>query len=241
MPHGLKAIALFLIGLNLSTVALAQEGRMESVVVTASYIDDDNRRGTPPNIYKSVPADFILTQLTCSSGTRDAVERKAELSSVFEEVTRTVRETPGFDLAAGEANGALAPIETVRFSDVYASSSYDQRGRFDLVLMTDRKDERTFEGLFKRAEDFVDDLEMSGRAECFLDDEQFLGLRDASKHRADIISEIADEVRRLKEMFAPARITITGLEGQVVSQPSGPLELQLFVPYSLSLQSGDDD
>jgi hypothetical protein len=102
----------------------------------------------------------------------------------------------------------------------------------------DTKAGEPFDRLMKRAEDFVMTIKTAGRAEAYLGDDQFIGARDVTKHRADLVADIATEVRGLQALLAPARVTLTGLENRIVTQPSGPLELEMFVPYTLTVESG---
>jgi hypothetical protein len=34
-------------------------------------------------------------------------------------------------------------------------------------------------------------------------------------------------------------VTITGLDSRIITQPSGPLELEIFIPYTLTIESGE--
>jgi hypothetical protein len=34
-------------------------------------------------------------------------------------------------------------------------------------------------------------------------------------------------------------VVLTGLENRIITQPSGPLELEIFIPYTLTLESGE--
>ena len=95
-----------------------------------------------------------------------------------------------------------------------------------------------FEALMKRAKSFVDSINTAGRSEAYLGDNQFIGATDVAKHRADLVADIAAEVTALKTSFAPAKVTLTGLESRIITQPSGPLELEIFIPYTLTVESG---
>lgn len=214
--------------------ALAQD--MERVIVTANRVEASDMRSAPA-VYRQIPADFVLVAVTYQSATRDTGERAKELETMFDRLRAKAAKTAGYSLQGGTLGQSMAEIDTVLFTDVY-TTDYSGTGRFTLTLSIDTKPEESFEGLMKRAQKFVDDIAVAGRAESYLGNDQFIGARDVAKHRADLVNDIATEVRTLKASFAPASVTLTGLEGRIITQPSGPLELEIFIPYTLVIESG---
>ena len=60
-------------------------------------------------------------------------------------------------------------------------------------------------------------------------------------HREALLRKIADDTKLLQSIFtsggqSPA-ISMAGLEGRVLYRPSGPLELEMYIPYSIVLGS----
>lgn len=231
----LKHLIIGLAALAMSSPVTAQE-RQDTIVVTGSRIDIDNLK-TAPNIFQSVRADFVQVELNYSTGSRQASERRSELSAMYNRLLETVDRTEGYSLLGGDVGYATAPIETVLFSDVFRD--YNSRAQFSLTLNIDTRPNETFEALFERAEAFVESIPLEGRAEAYLDDEQYLGARNTSRYRTALLSNIKAEADRLKSLFAPAEVTIQGLESRIITQPSGPLELEIFIPYEMSVETGD--
>jgi len=214
---------------------LAQE--MERSIVTSNRMVDGGRRNAPA-VYRRVPADFVMVAVTYQSGTRDTAERSKELETMFNRLKAKAAKTAGFSLGGGTLGQTTADIETVLFTDVY-KTDYSNSGRFTLTLNIDTRPDESFEALMARAKAFISSMEMAGRSEAYLGDEQFIGARDVAKHRADLVADIAAEISGLKTSFAPAKVTLTGLESRIITQPSGPMELEIFIPYTLTLVSGD--
>lgn len=214
--------------------ALAQD--MERMMVTSNQVSEGQRRSAPA-VYRQIPADFVMVSLTYQSATRDTGERARELETMFNRLKAKVAKTKGVTLAGGTLGRSMADIDTVLFTDVY-ENEYGGTGRFTLTLSIDTKPEESFEALMARAEVFVGGIEIAGRSEAYLGDNQFIGARDVAKHRADLVADIATEVVNLKKSFAPAAVTLTGLESRIITQPSGPLELEIFIPYTLTVESG---
>lgn len=210
---------------------------MERMMVTSNRVEE-SARVRAPAVYRQIPADFVMVALTYQSATRDTAERRKELETMFNKLKAKADKTAGFSLAGGTLGQSMSDINTVLFTDVF-TTDYSGTGRFTLTLSIDTREGESFEALMKRADQFVKSIETSGRAEAYLGDSQFIGARDVAKHRADLVADIATEVRGLRELFAPARVTLTGLESRIITQPSGPLVLEIFIPYTLRVESGE--
>ena len=213
---------------------------MERMMVTANQVEESARISAPA-VYRQIPADFVMVAITYQSATRDAAERRKELETMFDRLKAKAGKTQGFSLAGGTLGQSMADIDTVLFTDVY-SSDYSGTGRFTLTLSIDTKEEESFEALMKRAQDFVASIDTQGRAEAYLGDTQYIGARDVAKHRADLVGDIAKEVSDLRRNFgmsSTTKVILTGLESRIITQPSGPLELEIFIPYTLTLEAGN--
>jgi hypothetical protein len=230
-------IAAGLLGLVMAGPATAQ-GQLQNVVVTASQIDIDDLVAAPA-VYRRVPADFVQVAVTYQSGTRDAAERKAELATMFDRLKKAITGAEGYALYGGTLGESSAPIDTILFDDVYRS--YGNQSSFTLTMSIDTRPAETFDKLMERTSKFVKDIKAAGRAEAFLGDEQFLGARHTDKHREALLNDLGAEVRMLRQMFDASEITVTGLESRVITQPSGPLEMEIFIPYTLTIESASGE
>ena len=207
----------------------------DMIVVTGSRIDrSDIAQASTPNVTIKVPADFILTELSYESGTRDPAERKAELNAMFDKVTLAATNTSGISLEAGEV-GYSAPIETVTFPEIYRTGYGSQKSTFQLVLRVEVEPGDEFDNLRVRAEAFTDAIGLVGRTEDVFGDEQYIGIINASRHRETLLQAIHAELQSLKRIFNASSIEISGLGQKVVTQPTGVLELELYIPYSITI------
>lgn len=227
-------VALSVIAAIPAAPALAQD--MQRMMMTSNQVEESSRISAPA-VYRQIPADFVMVALTYQSGSRDTAERAKELETMFGRLKAQAAKTEGFSLAGGTLGQSMADIDTVLFTDVY-TNDYSGTGRFTLTLSIDTRPDESFEALMKRAKSFVDSINTAGRSEAYLGDNQFIGATDVAKHRADLVADIAAEVTALKTSFAPAKVTLTGLESRIITQPSGPLELEIFIPYTLTVESG---
>lgn len=209
----------------------AQETRQESIMVTASMIEEN--AAAIPAISRKVRADFVSVEVSYHSATRDVAQRRAELETMFARLKEAVAKTPGVSLSGGELGYATAPIDTVLFSDVL--NTYGEAWSFSLILGVDTQPDETFDQLMERADAFVKGIPAMGRSEAWLGDEQALGARDIDSHRLALLQDISAETSRLQAIFSASELHVGGLESGVVMIPTGPLELQLYVPYTLKI------
>lgn len=232
--RGLVLSSCILVGASFLGAWAQESAKLDTVTVTASRIDNGDMQ-TAPAVFRHVRADFVLVEVNCQSASRDPGARKTELETMFSRLKKAVSSTSGYELFGGELGLTSAPINTVLFDDIYAD--YSSQGHFTLTLSIDTKPDETFDMLMRRAAAFLEGIKIEGRAEAYLGEEQFLGARGTDKHRADLISDIRKEASALQQTFAPAIVTVSGLESRVVTQPSGPLELEIFIPYMMSVES----
>lgn len=227
---------LALAALTLAPVANAQ--RDERIVVTGSRIDRDG--GSLPVISMRVPAEFVIFMIEVESTTRSEDARAQELEKAFNTIRDRVKRTPGLTLEVGDAFTAI-PVETVAVREIIGQDEDDSlRSEIRLVLTSEVKAGDTFERIRSRIEQFVKDIPQQGRTEIVIGPDQFMGVNDPMKHREALLRKIAADTELLQSLFGrgatgPASLSLSGLERRVQSRPVGPLELELYLDYDLSL------
>lgn len=234
----LKSFGSALTGLALTGLCLtaqAQERMLNTVTVTAQRIDVDDLAAMP-NVFIRVPADFIQFSLTCQSATRDAAERKTELETQFNTLVKWAADEAGYELFGGEAGEETIPLDTISFHEIL-KSVYGNRQTFELVLTADVLKDETFDGVKLRVTKKVEAMKTAGRVECYVGDDQYLGVRNIDVHRKTLLKQIAAEMKDMREIFGKSAVEVTGLEARVISQPSGSLIVDVFLPYKLTLTS----
>ncbi|MDJ0920811.1 MAG: hypothetical protein QNI84_06755 [Henriciella sp.] len=213
--------------------AIAQEAMQETVVVTASMIDEDDLSETP-NATLRVRADFVLYELSYINSTLDPSERKSEMKDMYEAVLREVSRQPGLTLLAGDAF-AYANIETVTFDEIYAN--YGNQGRLDFVVRADVGSNETYQRVRSRVENYVKASGEVGRSQSILDEEQYLGVSDLKSYRSALIQTIWDDIYTSSNPNGATDVEILGLEARTQYRPVGPLELELFIPYIIEYET----
>jgi hypothetical protein len=221
----------------------------EMIVVTGSMIRDEDQetqaadgfvgaRRELPYVSIAVSADFVIFTVTLETGTRSVDERERELERTFTTLAGRVTRAQGVVMEVGQP-GNSAPLETAAAKE--AIENYGDRSRIPVVFKFAVQRNDTFSTVRARAEKFIADTQVTGRAEVVTGDLQYIGVTEPKKHREDLLRKIAEDTKLLQSIFAAPSgapsISLTGLEGRVKTRPSGPLELEMYLPYSVVLSS----
>lgn len=229
-----------LAGLAFAAMAIAPAAfaQRDVVVITGSRIDRDG--GSLPVISIRVPADFVVFLLEVETATRSEDERARELETAFATLVDRVRRAQGFTLEAGDAYTAI-PIDTVTAREIIEPDDEDpMRSEIRLSLTVAVKPGDTFDKIRIRAEELIKGARLPGRVEIVIGADQFMGVNDPKKHRETLLRQIAADTELLQSLFGrgptgPVSIALDGFEGRVQSRPVAPLEMELYLDYSLSL------
>lgn len=228
------ALAMFAI-----PAAHAQVVRGDQMVAQANYVN--RQQAAVPQISIVVRADFVLFSIRYETATRSAETRINELSQTFTTVTQRASRTQDISIEVGQP-GNSAALETAAIKEVIMNRGDDRSG-IDIVLKVMVKPDETFDAIRNRAERFVRETPLTGRVEAIIGDSQFLGVSEPKKHRQTLITAIAEDVRLMQSSFggpsSPVKVSLTGMEQRAQTRPVGPLDLEIYIPYSMSLSSGN--
>jgi hypothetical protein len=220
------------------------------IVVTASKRQSAEDAALPVNAfgvaqplpYVSIiaPADFVIFTVSLETGTRSAEEAQRELERTFAALTTKVARAQGVVLEVGEP-GNSSELETTEAREAI-EIGYEDRSRIPLVFKFAVQKDDTFRTVRVRAEKFISEIQLTGRTEAITGDLQYIGVTDPKKHREALLKKIAEDSRTIQMIFLGAStgataISLTGLEGRVRTRPSGPLEMEIYIPYAIVLGS----
>ena len=221
--------------------AHAQVVRGDQLVAQSNFVS--RQQAALPYVSIVVRADFVLFSVRYETATRSADARENELAAVFKAVTDRAARTEGMNIEVGQP-GFSAAVETAAIKELISNQG-DDRSAIDIVLKVNVREKETFDQVRTRAEKFVRDTPLTGRVEAIIGDSQFLGVAEPKKHRDALVKAIADDVKMMQVAFAgpdsPVRVSLTGMEQRSSTRPVGPLDLEIYIPYSMSLSSGADD
>ena len=160
---------------------------------------------------------------------------------MFQTVTqRVARNADGITIEVGQP-GNSAMLETATMKEVIVRTQNDQ-SYMDLVIKAPVKPNDTFQTIRNRIEKFVADTPLNGRVEPVIGDSQFLGIADPKKHRDTLVKAIAEDVKMMQASFSgPVQVSLTGMQQRTVTRPIGPLDLEIYIPYSMDVKSGSGE
>jgi hypothetical protein len=220
-------------------IAFAAPATAQQIVAQSNFVNR-NQLAQLPQVSITVRADFVLFSIRYETATRSADTREDELSKTFAAVVQRASRAEGMSIEVGTP-GQSAAIETAAVKEMIQENG-DDRSVINIVLKVMVKERETFEQIRARAEKFVADAPTTGRVEAVIGDNQFLGISEPKKHRDVLVKAIADDVRMMQSSFGgpngPVSVNLTGMEARTLTRPVGPLDLEIYIPYSMSVRSG---
>lgn len=221
--------------------AFGQVVRGDQIVAQSNFVN--RQQAAIPQVSIVVRTDFVLFSVAYETATRSPDARQSELEKVFKTITERAAKADGINIEVG-LPGNSAAIETAALKELISEEGND-RSSIQLVLKIAVREKDTFDSIRSRTEKFVADTPLTGRVEAVIGDSQFLGVSEPKKHRETLVKAISEDVRLMQTTFggsaAPVSVSLTGLEGRVQTRPVGPLDLEIYIPYSMSLRAGQAD
>jgi hypothetical protein len=223
----------FALGLLVSPQAGAQQ-----IVAQSNFVN--RQQSAIPQVSVIVRADFVLFSVRYVTGTKSLDARKDELTKMFQTVVQRAAKAEGLSIEVGQP-GNSAALETAAMKELIVNQKNEQ-STIDLVLKVNIRPADTFAIVRARAEKFVADTPLAGRVEAVIGDSQFLGLTEPKKQRDALVKAIAEDSKMMQTSFSgsasPVAVSITGMEQRVQMRPAGPLDLEVYIPYQMSLKAG---
>ncbi len=223
-------------GLMFGTQALAQDGTQNTIIVTGTRIDADDLKDAP-NVTMRVQADFVLFEVGFVNASLERSDRLRDLERAFKRIASDADKRDDIALSVGSAEEA-SPIETVTFEEAHYDNG--QRASFNLVVKVYTRQDDSFDKVRARVEAFIAGVPEYGRTQSYIDDEQYLGITDLDRYRPDLVAAISQEVDLLIDTFLASEVSVSGLEEQTITQTVGPMELEIYIPYTINLVSERD-
>ncbi|HTQ15443.1 MAG TPA: hypothetical protein VMH86_16355 [Rhizomicrobium sp.] len=212
----------------LSAPAFAQ---VEEVVVTGSRMYEGPNA---PNVTIVKRADHLITTLRITCDTRDDDQRREEIKTTLRGMMRAAAASRTISL--GQGDGVLVPLEESAFDDMIEPDSRPDTSRLYVVIKTTISADDTFATATRRIKDFIAAVPRAGRVEVLRDDRWDLTLIGPEQYREVLIRKIVEDASRTAALFgASDGAAIDGLERPVAWYQKGPLDLALYIPYSLRI------
>lgn len=232
----MRSVILALGALVFSAGAATAQGEavQETIVVTASYLDSDEAYGDKPAVTLKVPADHVLFELSLTTGSLNAAERLEELGETLASARRAAGRDETITLFAGDSE-RFADLDSAKISEIV--STYGDRSSIALMARVGLLDDDGFLDVRRRIDEMVERIDLAGRTQVRVFDEQYLSLDNPNQYRGELLRLIGADFALIQQSFPGREIEagIEGLDRPMVFSPSGALQLELFIPYEMDI------
>ncbi len=219
------AIALALCA-GLSATARAQT---ETVVVTGSRVPEE-----ASGIFIVKRADHVITSVAVTCDTRDAGQRREELKATLRNMLRAAAGTSTISLGVGDKT--VEKLDESDFDDIIGSDSRPDTSRATIIVKSTVSATETLNAIVARLTAFITKTARVGRTEVLREGDWELTLIAPEQYRDAILAKIVEDAKRALTQFGPRYgVSMDGLEHQVSWYQKGPLDLALFIPYSMKI------
>jgi hypothetical protein len=236
------AVGLVLVAL-LAPPALAQRSsQVGEVVVTAERRSSEQgvpvvTIGSQPHVVVFRRADNLIVDLQVECDTRDRSDRLNELRSTLKNVVAAAAADGSIELGVEDEDaGVVVPFRLEALDSMLSPGQRADTSDVKIVVKTAIQSNDTFEAATGRIDTFIRKIRVVGRAQALRSGDWQLTLKSPRQYRPEIIAAIAKDADDAAKAVGPGYgVTLTGLERAIGWERSGPLELALFIPYSLSV------
>jgi hypothetical protein len=222
------------------TAVRAQETGVDEIVVTGSRItrggyDDEGDSNQPPYVQVVRRADNLIVTVRVVCDTRDDGQRLSELRQTLANMGRAAHQNTAIELGVGgEVVGRFDPhgLDSLIVPD----GGRAQVSVAVLVVKTPISADDTFDKATGRLKAFIQSVQAVGRTEVLPYGDWQLTIKGPERYRPDILAAMSADARTTADAFGPGyAVRVEGLQRPVTWLKAGPLDLALFIPYSLSV------
>jgi hypothetical protein len=214
--------------------ALAQEAAMEEIVVTGSRMIEWDADDIPAvQLFRR--ADNLIASVQVVNDTREDAPRRSELTQTLRAMARLAAGRSDIDLSI-EADGVLVPLTEDMVSTLTLGSDgmRSDTSVATLIVKTPITATDTLDAASGRLEAFVEAVPTTGRSLVDINDDWQLSIVDPPQYRMAILGLIAADAQRASTTFGERySVQVSGIENRVTWRQSGPLDLGLFIPYTM--------
>jgi hypothetical protein len=228
-----RSLAVAAAALCLVGPAIAQDNGVEEVVVSAEMREYDPVR--TPAVTLTKRADNLITTVTVVCDTRDESQRKNELRATLRNLIRAANEDPRVELGLGDA--VIGRFDETMLDAIIIPDRKADTSKALLVIKTKVTASDTYDQATGRIKAFVKATPKVGRTEVLIEDKWELTIIGPLQYRPAIQRLVAEDAKRAAANFGDGYgVEVAGLQLPVSWYQSGPLDLALFIPYTLTVK-----
>ncbi|HWD27499.1 MAG TPA: hypothetical protein VG387_10060 [Rhizomicrobium sp.] len=224
-----RILGQFVIAASLVGAAQAQ---VETVVVTGERMTSESEA---PHIGIPKRADHLITVIDVVCDTRDATQRRAELKETLGNLLRAASGTSTISIGLGEH--ILGDLTENNFDSIIEAETRADTSHAEVTVKTKVTKDDTINDAMRRVTGFLDKVPKAGRTLIARQGSWGLTLIGPEQYHDQLVAMILADAKHLAETLGPGYgVTIEGMERKVTWYQRGPLDLGLFIPYTLKIE-----
>lgn len=218
---------------------LAQDG-VEEIVVTGSRIRRDTEDRAPPvvpAVTVARRADNLIVQVRVVNDTRDAAARRNEMIETLRAMARAAGRQGDIELSLQDG-AQLVPFTEDMISTLTlgVDGARADTSATSFIIKTPIRPGDTLDSASGRIEAFVASIQGSGRTLVTISGSWQLSIVNPSQYRPGVLQAIADNARDTSTAFGDGyAVHVEGMANPLTWVQSGPLDLALFIPYTMTV------
>ncbi len=215
------------------------------IIVTAEKREGDSNNlpvalrnlGGPPHVVIFRRADNLVVEVQVDCDTRDSNDRLSEMKATLGNMIAAAAASGGQIELGVESDNVIVALKPEALDTLLSPGQRDDTTTTTIVVKTHVGVADTFEAATARIDGFVLKTKVVGRAQVSRVGDWQLTLITPRQYRSQIIAAIAQDANETAKAFGPGyAVELDGLEHPVAWNRSGPLDLALFIPYSLKIE-----
>jgi hypothetical protein len=230
--------------LMLAPPALAQRSSEVGEVVVTAERRAENLQGVPvafsggqPHVVVFHRADNLIVDLQVECDTRDQSDRLGELRATLKNVVGAAAADGSIELGVeDEQAGVVVPFRLEALDALLNPGQRADTTQVTIIVKTKIQPNDSFDAATGRIDAFIKKIKVVGRSQAARSGDWQLTLISPRQYRPQILEAIAKDANEAAKDVGPGYgVTLNGLERPIGWSRSGPLELALYIPYSLNI------
>lgn len=209
-------------------IALAYVARADDEVILLSPFSVASAKETSPPVSIRKTGDYLLLQVNMVNDTRDPDKRRLEMYDTVKGIISAASEVSNLEVSTREMVLSLQNYQ-VRLEDQHDkadASSVELLFKLPLLPSDD------VAALTSKLRQFSRKVQVVGRTEVF-SGEIGISMKNPERFRYEVISKIAEDVKKLKGLFGDGfEILVKGLDQRLQWRRATISEIELYLPYS---------
>ncbi|MES2834078.1 MAG: hypothetical protein V4707_05140 [Pseudomonadota bacterium] len=224
------------LALAMTSPAFAQDMSVDEIVVTGSRAREWDPEQLP-HVQLVRRADNLIVSIRVVGDTRDAGLRRTEMVTTLRGIARAAAGRTDIDISL-ENEGVLVPLteDMVSTLTMGVDGNRADTSVVSIIVKTPIGPNDSLDSASGRIESFVTGVPKSGRTLVSIWGDWQLTVINPNQYRAAILALMSADATTTSTAFGPQyAVQVQGLQYPVTWRQSGPLELALFIPYSLTV------